>query len=256
MLPREHGAYGQMAFPLVTMLAVAGITVPALLLVISIVALFLAHEPMLVLLGLRGPRARREHRGRAARWLAATVGIALAAATAAFLAIDPRTRWAFGVPALPAALVAAAVVSGREKTTSGESMAAIAFSLATVPVGLAAGAPPSVAVAIAVVFAVTFLGQTLAVRSVILAVRAGGNRRAAETTRHFALAVTAAGVLGVAAAMRYGLPWSTLDAMIPGIAAVVWLVVAPPPPSRLRRVGWTLVSASVATSAILVMALR
>ena len=31
LLPKEHGAYGQLAFPLVTAFAVAGVTMPALL---------------------------------------------------------------------------------------------------------------------------------------------------------------------------------------------------------------------------------
>ena len=49
------------------------------------------------------------------------------------------------------------------------------------------------------------------------------------------------------------LPWTTLAAVLPGVVAAVFLVILPPPPTRLRIVGWTLVSTSVTTTAILVI---
>jgi hypothetical protein len=68
MLPKEHGAYGQMAMPLVTSLVVAGASAPGLLLATAVVIAFLMHEPLVVLLGRRGGRAKREAGGRAGRW--------------------------------------------------------------------------------------------------------------------------------------------------------------------------------------------
>ncbi len=56
LLPKEHGAYGQMAFPLATAFAVAGMNAPALLIGVAVLAGSLAHEPVLVLLGMRGTR--------------------------------------------------------------------------------------------------------------------------------------------------------------------------------------------------------
>ena len=49
MLPREHGAYGQLAFPLVTALVIAGVTLSGVLIAVAAIAGFLAHEPLLVL---------------------------------------------------------------------------------------------------------------------------------------------------------------------------------------------------------------
>src|SRR4051812_49522750 len=72
MLPREHGAYGQLLFPLVTALAVGRPRVVAWLLAASAVGAFLAHEPLLVLLGQRGARAARAQRGQAAIWFGGT----------------------------------------------------------------------------------------------------------------------------------------------------------------------------------------
>jgi len=72
MWPKEHGAYGQLVFPLATAFAIAGATAPALLTAIAVTAAFLAHEPLIVLLGRRGVRARRDHFRRAAIWLTAS----------------------------------------------------------------------------------------------------------------------------------------------------------------------------------------
>src|SRR5512138_1977206 len=77
LFPREHGAYGQLTFPLVTSLAVAGVSAPALLLALSVIAGFLAHEPLLVVLGRRGARAQRQQHRIASIGLIVTGGVAL-----------------------------------------------------------------------------------------------------------------------------------------------------------------------------------
>jgi hypothetical protein len=51
-------------------------TLPAVLLAIAAMSAFLANEPLLVVLGHRGRRAREIDGSRAARRLAATVGAA------------------------------------------------------------------------------------------------------------------------------------------------------------------------------------
>ena len=63
--PREHGAYGQLALPLLTALLSGRPSGPAGLYAFAAVCAFLAHEPLLVLLGHRGPRAQRECAGSA-----------------------------------------------------------------------------------------------------------------------------------------------------------------------------------------------
>jgi hypothetical protein len=256
MWPKEHGAYGQLAFPLVTSLAIAGVTGQASLLVVSIVALFVAHEPLLVLLGRRGPRARREQRSRALRWLVCAVAIAAVTGGIALQMVPPDVRRAMALPLVPGALLGVAIATGGERTTPGEMAAATTFALAAVPVGMAAGASWSTTMAVAVAFAVTFAAQTLGVRGVILAVRGGGNLRAARSARCAALAVAAVSVAALAgAAVVSILPWATVFAATPGLAAAAWIVVAPPLPAQLRRVGWTLVASSIATVAILLVSL-
>jgi hypothetical protein len=52
------------------------------------------------------------------------------------------------------------------------------------------------------------------------------------------------------------LPWVLLLAIAPGVATAAILAVHPPPPTRLRAVGWTLVATSAAAAMILIVALR
>src|SRR6188474_1875399 len=79
MLPREHGAYGQLLFPLGAALAIAGVHPSGMLTATAAVAAFVAHEPLVLLLGGRGARARREQRRQAIMWLAISGAVAVAA---------------------------------------------------------------------------------------------------------------------------------------------------------------------------------
>ncbi len=66
LLPREHGAYAELAFPLATGLAAGGPTVAGVAFSLAAVVLFLAHEPAAVMLGRRGARLQLEHGARIA----------------------------------------------------------------------------------------------------------------------------------------------------------------------------------------------
>lgn len=256
MLPREHGAYGQLAFPLATALVVAGVTSPSVLIALSAVAGFLAHEPLLVVLGRRGARARRDHGSRAVIWLLTTATIAVAAGGVALWLAPASSRWSFLVPLLPTALLAAAVASNREKTAAGEITAAIAFSSVAVPVCLAAGTALSTALSIAIAFASLFAGSTLGVRIVILKVRGGGDPRQVRTARRLLFILMVCVSVGlVMAALSAVLPWTTLLAISPGLLVASALALRPPAPTRLRTVGWTLISTSTAAALILIAAL-
>jgi hypothetical protein len=253
LLPREHGAYGQLAFPLVTALAVAGVSTTGLLLTASVVAGFLAHEPAVVLLGLRGSRSGRALRRRAIVSLGVTGAIAAAAGLWAVLEMAPAARWSIGVPLVPAAMLLLLTTSGREKTTPGEIAAALAFSGAAVPVVLACGGGLTTALAVAVPFAFLFAASTLAVRVVILGTRGGGDPEATATTRRAALGVAVGGALLLALSHVAGLtPASVLPAAAPGLLTATLVALQPPHATRLRTLGWTLIAVSLLTSVIIV----
>jgi len=254
VFPKEHGAYGQVAFPVLTSLIVVGPAYSSLCLATAVIALFLAHEPLLVLLGHRGPRARATQAQRAWWWLTGMLMLATAGALLALDAMAPGLRWTFLVPALPAAGVACAAIGGREKSSLGESGAALAFAAAALPMCAGAGRPATGA-AIALAFALLFVLATLAVRVIILRTRGGGNPRAVRRTRAAAAATAGTGALIALAAASDGIVgWGAVAAIVPGVVVVSALAAFPPPPARLKRVGWSLVAISALTSVLLIVA--
>jgi len=252
MLPKEHGAYGQLAFPLITALVVTGPARASILTALAVVALFLAHEPVLVLLGHRGRRARETHAQRSWWWLNTALVVGTASAILAIDETAPDLRWTFLVALVTAAWLAYAAIRGREKTSLGETGAAIAFAAAALPI-CAGAAKPLIGAAIAVAFALLFVLATLAVRVIVLRTRGGGNPQAARRTRAATFAVAVGGMLvTLAAASDAVIPWSTVAAILPGIVFVSALAAFPPPAMRLKKVGWTLVAVSALTSVLLI----
>jgi hypothetical protein len=253
-LPREHGAYGQLAFPLVTAFGVAGVSVGGLLLAAAAVAAFLAHEPAAICFGQRGARAALAHGAAAARWLWACAATALAAGIGAALLLDPSVRWSLAVPVLPALVLIGALVQGREKSWYGELAAALAFAGAAVPVALAAGAPPAAAWHVAIPFALLFATTTLAVRVVILRVRGGGNPQATAATRRAVMTVSISALLAIASLTAMDVvSTAMLIAVAPGVTTAIVVAARPPAARRLRLVGWSLITVSTFTAGIVLL---
>lgn len=255
LLPKEHGAYGQIAFPPTAAFLVAGASLAGALLAAAVVCGFLAHEPAQVLLGHRGSRARRELGRRAAAWLGVWAALGAAAGLAALALMPAGTRWSVASPVAPALLLAIALARGTEKSWYGEVAAALAFSCAAVPIAMAGGATARAALAVAIPFALLFVASTLAVRVIILQVRGGGNPAAVAATRRAALVLACISpcVLGLLAAAGL-VPSSTLAAAAPGLVTAAAIAACPPPPARLKTVGWTILGVSVLTTAIVVTA--
>ena len=251
MLPREHGAYSQMALPLVTAIVIAHASPQALSVAVAVVCGFLAHEPLLVLLGGRGARARKAAGPRAAVWFALTSVAMLAAGAVAFHLTPAAARWSFLVPLIPAAWVGVSMFRGQEKRASSEIAVALAFALIAMPVCLAAGVGRATATSIAFVFASVYVTGVLCVRAIVLGKRGGGNPAASRVTR-LALLVIAAStmvVLGIAVTGA-SVPWTTLIAVTPGLATAVALAMRPSPPP-LKTVGWSLATTSTAAALVL-----
>ena len=167
LLPREHGAWGQLAMPLLSGLLVGGATPASLLLAAATVLGFLAHEPWLVALGHRGVRAASQDGPRARRAMRRLLAGAAAAALAGAWLAPPAARWALLLPAALSAAVIGLVLARRERTVPGELTVVTAFATAGLVVALAAGAPPRVAAAIAATWALAFATSVLAVQVVL-----------------------------------------------------------------------------------------
>ena len=253
MLPREHGVYAQLLFPLVTAIAIGVSTPAAFALAAAVVCSFLAHEPLLVLLGQRGARAGRDQRSRARHWF---VPIAVVAAMYAALAIalmPPTARVALIIPAAFAFLVVIVIVAGREHTMAGEILTGLTLASVACPLALAAEASLSAAVTCAAVFATIFVSATLAVHAVIVRTR----RQSATAIRVGAALFAVTSLAALFWLAQVG--WTRVAgfwAALPFAGVALALVVVLPPAQRLKVVGWTLVAASAATSVVLMVGLR
>lgn len=253
LLPREHGAWGQLALPLVCALALGRPGAAALLLAGAVVLAFFVHEPLVVVLGQRGRRLQGEL-GRAARLRVAGAGLgALAAGALGLLLSPPAARLAVVPAAILGAAALALVLVRVEKTTAGELVVAFALTAASVPVALAAGATPRHSWAAAATWAASFAAATLPVRAVLLRARTKG----AVDRRPLA----AAGVMAIAGAAllagaRGWLPWPASLAVLPVSLAALAVALAPIRPQRLTQVGWTIVAASAVALLVLVVGLR
>lgn len=250
-MPHEHGAYGQLLFPLVSALVVGEPAAPAYLLAAAGTAAFLGHEALLVLLGQRGSRAARDQ--RSAAWRSATLfgGLAVIAGAAALVTLPSGLLVTLLLPLVLALAVGVFVARGRERTTLGELVVATALSSLSLPVALAGGASPAGAATLFIVFAIVFALATVAVRALIGRTARAGGPRPAVAGAFIMVAVAVLFVLAAREVLAAVAPYSAL----PVAAVALALTVRPPSPRHLRAVGWTLVGATAASAVLLVVAL-
>jgi hypothetical protein len=251
LIPREHGAYGQLLFPVVSALLIGRPAAAAYLIAAAGAAAFVAHEPLLVLLGQRGVRAARELRTDAWRSLAIAGGIAVITATAAWFLMFGAARTALILPTLLAAAGGLVVAAGRERSTPGEIVAAVALASLSLPVAIAGDVPPVAAHTVFVVFSVVFTSATLAVRSVIGRTARAGGPHPLLAGLVAVMALVVLGVLALAGRLSGVAPYAAL----PVCSVALGLAVRPPSPRHLRTIGWTLVGATALTAVLLVSAL-
>ncbi|MCC7540237.1 MAG: YwiC-like family protein [Deltaproteobacteria bacterium] len=240
LLPREHGAYAQLGCPLVAALLSGRPSGAAALLATATVAAFVAHEPLLVLLGHRGARLRRE--SRPWRWLAASGGLALAAGLVGLVLAEPTVRWATLAPAVLGGVSFAVLLRGSERSSLGETLAAAALASAAVPVAMACGVAPLRAASAWIVWAAGLAACTAAVRWLI----ARHKGRPEPSSFVILVSVTALVISGTVTVD------AGLAAVLPLFAAAWTLVVVKPHPRDLRTVGWSLVASSLASLGLLV----
>jgi hypothetical protein len=248
LLPKEHGAYGQLMLPLATALLCARPTAPAFLFAAAAVLAFFAHEPLLVLLGHRGPRALREDGARARLRVVLLAACSLVGAAVALALSDRAARLSLLLPIGGAAIVGIAIWRKQERTDWGEVAAAAALSASSLPVAVAGGVSPRLAVAAWGVWSLGFGLVTLALR------RAIHGRKAAKHDAAWTLTLTS--LLLCACALIACSTRAMALAAAPTVGFALGLLLVPPAPKRLRRIGWLLVMSSIATGLLLVRALR
>jgi hypothetical protein len=243
--PREHGAYAEVLFPLGTALALGQFSLPSIALSIAIVLAFLAHEPVLVLLGARGGALQREAGPRArvqGAWLAAASAVAGALGLSA---ADSPTLWATAALLPILTLVVTLTLTGRERSLLGEALIALLFAFAAVPVSIAAGSSVAAALQAAATWSVVFIAGTATVHALI-----ARKKRGALAPTWVVVATCAVLSLGAALAALSGQGW-WLAAATPMMLVCAAALVFGLSTKRLRLLGWSMVFAQLGTAVTL-----
>lgn len=249
-LPREHGTYAELSFPIASGLLLGGFSAIGALFGAAAVALFLAYEPAAILLGVRGARLHAELGPGARPRLAAWLAVALLTAGLAAVRASPGTlAWAllpagFALAALPATL------SRRLKTMAGELAVAAALAALHLPLGAAAGLHGRMLAGPALVWAVAFALATLAVHA--LKDHYKGRQRWTVKTAPILTALACGAAIAVAAVWPVARVFAL--AVLPPVLATLVIAVRPVHPRYLKRVGWTLVAADAAALVVLLLA--
>jgi hypothetical protein len=254
LLPREHGAYAQIIFPLLTALVLGDGSAAQFYWAAAALALFVAHEPLLILAGERGRRSHAEL-GEDAKKLAGSLSVAaLVAGLLGWWRAPDAARLAVTLPLGLGILLLPLIVQHREKTLAGELLVSLTFSTMLMPVALAGGVSPRAAlIASAVWIAIFFMG-TLMVRAVIANVKkATHSRWVVYASNSLSLAAIVVAIIALA---TDALPALAAAAVLPAALITFACGFTGVHPRHLRVLGWSLVGSNVIALAALVVALR
>jgi len=245
IFPRETGALAQILVALTTTLVIARFRPGALAIAGSAFALFLSHEPFLIVTGLRGPRARHKYSSRAWRQLGVAPLLALVLAGVGLVLGPQGTWWTILVPLAPIVPLTPLVFGRLEKTVQGEVLVAITLAAFTLPVARAGGVSLTSSVAVASVYLAMLVVATLAVRRVTA--RALRAMTLARYLWPVTTLVTSLGAL-IAFSATGIFPAALPLAPIPMFSFSLFLVLRPPHLRHIRKVGWTLAGTMLLSS--------
>jgi hypothetical protein len=259
MVPREHGAYAELLFPIVSVLLGGAPTTSTWLLAIGAVGAFLANEPLLVLFGQRGTRMQREESDRAKRALLAFSLVALGAGIAGLVLAPTQVQYTIVVPLLLGVTLVMLAIQGLERSMFGEGLAAATLSSIAIPLGLSAGLGRTVTLSVAILWLTTSLLGTAAVRLTVARTKAKTDedlRRVAFKRGILILVSSLAIIVGVVglSGSRDGL--SILAAAMPVALVVLAVAALRPTARRLRLMGWSLVAANLCSLIAVVTTLK
>jgi hypothetical protein len=215
----------------------------SVLFAVAAAAAFAAHEPLLVVLGERGTRARREDGVRARHRLTLAV-LGSAALGLGALVLSPTARPWVALPGVLAVIALVFILRRTERTLAGQLVASATLTAAALPTAVASGVGWRLAGAVCAVFYATSVLSTVEVRTI-------ARRGASNLSRLGAWVVSSAALT----ALAIWQPRLALSAL-PTVLAVIAIVTIRPEPSRLRQLGWMLATASLITATTVVIALR
>jgi hypothetical protein len=250
LLPREHGAYAEVLFPLLTVFCLGKTTLSSCGLGLAILAGFIAHEPLQILLGARGGALQRELRGRARAQGALLLVLSVAGAALGLSRAEAPVLVAAAALLPGLALVLGLTLARRGKTLPGETLVALLLAFAAVPVGLGAGLSTRAALCSALTWSSVFIVGTATVHA-LLARKKRGALAPGFAVMGLSLALTAGALLSTI----FG-AGSWLLAAVPMSLVAVAALLRGVPPKHLRALGWAMVLAHVGAAVGLWFSLR
>ncbi len=255
LMPREHGIYAEVTFPMLTVFLLGAGSWAGTCLAVAVVAAFLLHEPIMVLGGRRGSRVQRELGPKARKHGRILGGVLLFAGLLGlgltFAMPQGESVLLALVGLVPmAALLAPLVWHGRDKTPLGEALVALMLAYVAVPIGLAGGLDWQQALVVAAVWALTFLLATASVHVVLM--RAKKRPMARLTANTMGLTCVALIAAASWAALDSSPSWWPL-ATLPVAIACLAITLLGVTPKHLKRIGWTMVATNVLTLVALLL---
>jgi hypothetical protein len=259
MIPREHGAYAELLFPIVTVFLGGLPTTSTWLLAIGAIAAFLANEPLLVLVGQRGTRMQRAEGDRAKRALLVFTLFALAAGLSGLALAPLGAQVSVVLPLLLGGTLIMLAIQGLERSMFGEALAAATLSSVAVPLGLSARLELTAALAVALIWAVAASLGTAVVRLTVARTKAKTpSQLRVVGLKRAALIMVCLVVIAIGVAAPYGEQaglW-VLAAAVPVAFTVLVIAALRPTARRLRLMGWSLVGANLLSLIAVVTTLR
>jgi hypothetical protein len=239
-----------LGFSVATALGLGRIASPSILLAASLIAFFVAHEPVAILLGGRGNRRLAEAKHGAVATAALSIGVGIILGAAGWSRAPAAVRSAVLLPLCFGATLMLIVLKRREKSALGEMLMALTFAGALLPIALAGEADAAAALIAAALWAVIFILQTLAVREV------RGRGRDDQERRLSPAVLTSTGVFVIAALLMGGTHRLSVVALLPSVVVAAMCGLLRVSPRRLRTVGWAFAVSDVLAFAAMLALLR
>ena len=236
--PKEHGAYAIVGVPLVVALVIGGLNPVAVLTTIATIAGFVANEPLMVLLGRRGERAR----------LATPSALATLEVLLLITVFFGSTAFWLGSESVQIALMACAFfavagfamsVAGWQRTLIAQLTGIVGLTLPSAVVLLAGGIDSVSVVSLSAAWIIGRIATTTAVRSVVAFQKASTHHRVPHINDLILVSVVLAGAAGFYSGV------SECLLITPLLASAICLRLQPPLIRHMRRIGWSLLAANL-----------
>ena len=240
----------ELLFPLLTAFALGRPTLAGIAFAVATILVFVSHEAVLVLLGRRGQPFLAKRGAEARRLLLALLTPAFLLGVGSLATLSDGARAAVLVPsilAIPAWIVALRRES--QRTLFVELWVGAALASVALPIALDAGLSLPRAASLVAVWTVSHWLGTVAARAVLYRAKDGGRGLALSRALGALVLLVCLGIFVHGRATGSTLAWIALTPM-PWALCALYLASRPPPPTRMRAIGYGLVGASILSSAL------